>query len=386
MNSSRKINRKEFLQIAGMGAAGLVVSGCAGATRPTETELVMPTRTKKPSIPTSTSPVEQASTTMPGKVAIQRCSDYDQVNVRKTLESILDQIGGIGDVIRPGARVAVKVNLTGGYSSLPNPEFDATTTYVTHPAVVRALMELIKDAGASSLLLTEAIWHPMDLSAWGYQEWLDPLGISVIDLNSPSPYPDFAIVPTGNDYKVFNHFTLNRVLGEVDAFVSVSKMKCHAICGVTHTMKNLVGITPLSAYNLQGQAGNRQAIHGTEQEVSMHLPQAVVDLNLVRPIHLGIVDGIMTVDGGEGPWIPGMNEIKPGVLIAGKNPVATDAVATAVMGFDPTAPYMASPFLNAENHLNLARKAGLGTNRIAEIEVIGERIEDVVTPFRAVSG
>jgi uncharacterized protein (DUF362 family) len=193
-------------------------------------------------------------------------------------------------------------------------------------------------------------------------------------------------VPTGSDFYVFNHFTLNRVLGEVDAFVSVSKMKCHAICGVTHTMKNLVGITPLSAYNLQGESGNRQAIHGTDQEVSIHLPQAVVDLNLVRPIQLGIVDGIMTVEGGEGPWISSMNEINPGVLIAGKNPVSTDAVATAVMGFDPTAPYMASPFYNAENHLNLARKAGLGTNRIVEIEVIGERIEDVVTPFRAVSG
>jgi uncharacterized protein (DUF362 family) len=385
MNHQNKLSRREFLHIAGIGAAGLVVTGCGGQKTPRNDAVsATPTRTRKPSIPTSTSVVKEAAINNTARVAIQRCENYDPANVRKALETMFDQIGGLGDVVRPGARVAVKVNLTGGYGSLPNPEYDATTTYVTHPEVVHALMELLKDAGASSLILTEAIWHPMDLSAWGYQDWLDSLGVSVVDLNGPSPYQDFAIVPTGSDFSIFNHFTLNRMLGEIDAFISVSKMKCHAICGVTHSMKNLVGITPLSVYNLQGEAGNRQAIHGTDQEVATHLPGAVVDLNRTRPIHLAVIDGIMTVEGGEGPWIPGMNEIEPKVLIAGKNPVSTDAVATAVMGFDPTAPISVAPFTNAENHLTLAREAGLGTNRLLEIEVVGERIEDVVTPFNAV--
>jgi uncharacterized protein (DUF362 family) len=383
MGASKKVSRRDFLKIVGIGTAGLIVSSCGGREEQ-ETVIPTPTRTRKPSIPTSTAEPKKLSAVDSAKVALNRCPNYDAVNVRQTLENMLDQIGGLGDVIRPGARVAVKVNLTGGYNTLPNPEYDATTTYVTHPEVVRALMELLRDAGAGSLFLTEAIWNPMDLSAWGYQDWLDPLGISVVDLNSPAPYPDFSITPTGNEFSVFDHFTLNRVLTEVDAYVSVSKMKCHAICGVTHTMKNLVGITPLSAYNLQGSAGNRQAIHGTDQEVTTHLPNAVVDLNRTRPIQLAIVDGIMTVEGGEGPWISSMKAISPQVLIAGKNPVSTDAVATAVMGFDPTAPFSVKPFQNAENHLNLAREAGLGTNRLVEIEVVGERIQDVVMPFQAV--
>ncbi len=385
MRVSTKITRRDFLRLIGVGSAGLALSGCGGPDAKTPDAIpVTPTRTRKPAIPTSTSEVEIASSGLANRVSIQRCPNYDPATVRRSLETMFDQVGGLGDVIRPGARVAVKVNLTGGYNSLPDPSYDATTAYVTHPEVVHGLMELLKDAGASSLYLVEAIWHPMDLSAWGYQDWLDPLGIMVVDLNGPAPYPDYAITPTGNEFSVFDHFTLNRVLGEVDAFISVSKMKCHAICGVTHSMKNLVGITPLNAYNLQGGAGNRQALHGTDQEVSTHLPGAVVDLNRTRPIQLAIIDGIMTVEGGEGPWITGMREIAPQVLVAGKNAVSTDAVATAVMGFDPTAPYQVSPFNHAENHLNLAREAGLGTNRLVEIEIVGERIQDVAVPFQAV--
>ena len=57
----------------------------------------------------------------------------------------------------------------------------------------------------------------------------------------------------------------------------------------------------------------------------------VADLAAARPIHLGILDGIDTMAGGEGPWNSGVRVVKPGVLIAGLNPVCTDAVSTAVM-------------------------------------------------------
>jgi uncharacterized protein (DUF362 family) len=69
------------------------------------------------------------------------------------------------------------------------------------------------------------------------------------------------------------------------------------------------------------------------------------------------------------------------VLLAGKSPVATDAVATAVMGFDPTAEYPNAPFLRGENYLNIAQSLGLGTNRLEEIEVKGVSIEEVQQKF-----
>jgi uncharacterized protein (DUF362 family) len=77
------------------------------------------------------------------------------------------------------------------------------------------------------------------------------------------------------------------------------------------------------------------------------------------------------MDSGEGPWVEHTQLQMPHVLIAGKNAVATDAVTTAVMGFDPTAKYPNRRFLRGDNHLNIARSLGLGTNRLDEIEITG---------------
>ena len=109
----------------------------------------------------------------------------------------------------------------------------------------------------------------------------------------------------------------------------------------------------------------------------------LTDINLARPVNISLIDGIWTTEGGEGPWIKGLAQVKPGVLLAGKDPVATDLVATAAMGFDPTADYPSAPFVNGVNHLNIAAKRGLGTNLLSEITVVGEKIEDVKMDFKA---
>jgi hypothetical protein len=51
------------------------------------------------------------------------------------------------------------------------------------------------------------------------------------------------------------------------------------------------------------------------------------------------------------------------------------------MGHDPTGDYPDSPFVRCVNHLNLAAQAGLGTNRLDEIEVVGAPISQVKTHF-----
>jgi uncharacterized protein (DUF362 family) len=174
---------------------------------------------------------------------------------------------------------------------------------------------------------------------------------------------------------------LNHLLEEVDTFVSVAKMKMHWWAGVTLSMKNLIGLAPVGSYNSSPQDLNRSAFHGNENITGMRLPRVIVDLNRARPIHLALIDGISTVDGGEGPWHD-LSQINAGVLIAGKNAVATDAVATAVMGFDPCAEMPHSPFFRGINHLNLARTLGLGTNRLDEIEILGTPIAAVQRKFR----
>lgn len=68
--------------------------------------------------------------------------------------------------------------------------------------------------------------------------------------------------------------------------------------------------------------------------------------------------------------------------MAGVNALATDAVGTALMGFDPQAEPMTGPFVRSDNHVALAAEIGLGTNRLADIDVVGAPINDVKVTFK----
>jgi uncharacterized protein (DUF362 family) len=347
------ISRRRFLQGMGAVAAGLLVAGCQP---------------------------RGDSGTSRSRVAIARAASYDRDVVRQQVETLLDGVGGLDDVIGSGDRVAIKVNLTGGTYFDPPAGVSATESYLTHPEVVRALCELLRDAGARDLFIVEAVYDRESYHLFGYEEMAGAVDATLIDLNAPHPYGDFGSVPVGEGWFVYEDFCFNHILEEVDAFVSVAKMKCHFECGVTHSMKNLIGLVPVSRYCLSEEHWWRSALHGLGDETKARLPRVILDLNRARPIHLALVDGIKTAEGGEvprGSFAP----VQPGVLFAGKDPVATDAVATAAMGFDPTIEPPNVPFLRGDNYLNLARELEMGTNRLEEIEVVSNSIDDVMYKF-----
>jgi uncharacterized protein (DUF362 family) len=105
-------------------------------------------------------------------------------------------------------------------------------------------------------------------------------------------------------------------------------------------------------------------LHGEHRAYRYRLPAVIVDLVRARPIHFALIDGVMTSEGGEGPWLAdSFHPIEDvvGALVAGKNPVATDAVGAAVMGFDPTARSVEEkPFEFCLNHLQMADEYGIG--------------------------
>ncbi len=389
--SSRKtLTRRDFLQIAGV-AAGAMLTGCAlepptawpkETTSPTSVPQVAPTVTAATSVPVVSTGARKA------QVAIAREKTYDPQALYDRIRDMLDSLGGLGDIVRPGARVAIKTNLTGGaYWEGKTQGLPGVETFVTHPEVVRALGKLVLDAGAKALYIVEAVYQWESYTVWGYDDVAKELGATLIDLNAKAPYPDFAATPVPGGGKLYNEFTFNHILEEIDTFMSVSKMKCHWVAGVTHTMKNLFGLVPLQFYRANQQDSYRSGFHGPNDETAGdRVPQIITDLNRARPLHFGLVDGIKTTESGEGPWIEGVRPLEPGVLFAGKDVVATDAVATAAMGFDPTAADKTTPFIRGRNHIQLAHDLGLGTNRLEEIEVLGASLKDVTTRFRAALG
>ncbi|MBI5689219.1 MAG: DUF362 domain-containing protein [Verrucomicrobia bacterium] len=110
------------------------------------------------------------------------------------------------------------------------------------------------------------------------------------------------------------------------------------------------------------------------------MPRIITDVCTARPIHLGVIDGITTLNWSEGPWVKGKEQkiARPGVLICGFDPVATDVVGTRVMGFENVrAPRGTVPFGPGDNHLVMAERAGLGTCEASRIDVVGEPIAKV---------
>jgi uncharacterized protein (DUF362 family) len=369
-----QLSRRRCLQTIGITAVGLLAEGCLPRT---DSHAPTPSPELWPAVS-----VPQPLSAQAPRVAVAQATTYDRGVVRQQVRALIDGIGGLDDLIRRGPRVAIKVNLTGGTTSKSVKGVPPIESFVTHPEVVRALGEALLEAGARELFIVEAVYERASFSQWGYDDVARALGATLVDLNHPDPYPAFIRMPVGQNPFIYEEFTLHPLLEEIDTFVSVAKVKCHQIGGVTLSMKNLFGLAPLQLYRRDPKDTYRSLFHGDPHETGTRVPRIIVDINRARPIDLALLDGIKTVEGGEGPWIESMQPIAPGILLAGKQALATDAVATAVMGFDPQGSYPSSPFLHGDNHLNLAAGLRLGTNRLDEIRVVGANIDDVGWQFK----
>jgi len=363
-NQQSEVSRRDFLRLAGVAAASALVGAC------------------KPKVSGVSSEATQKPSGKKAQVAIAKVIDYNQDTINQAVSDLIKQLGGLQDVVKPGNRVAIKPNLTGGVNSGTAPGgVSAKESFITHPNVVRALINEVKAAGAKEVLIVESVYEWASYTQWGYVDVANATGATLIDLNDFKPYENFIEATVGDDSYIYPKFTMNKILQDVDVFMSVSKMKNHYNAGVTHTMKNLYGLVPYRFYTLNKGDAYRSAFHGTEDQTRTRLPRVIIDVNRTRTINFSLIDGIKTAEGGEGPWIATFKPVAPGVLLAGKNPVSTDAVATAVMGHNPTADYPDAPFIRCDNHLNLAAARGLGTNKLEEIEVVGETIESVRFQF-----
>ncbi len=310
---------------------------------------------------------------------------YDPVSVKAKVQYLFETLGGIGDVVKKGNKVAIKINLTGGSGNATSSMLNGlsiTDTMWTHPAVLQAVGELLIDAGVngSDIYIVDSLWDtgptaPFGANdSFGYAAVQKTLGCNMVDLNYPAPYSAFGtrnVEPTPLN---FVHFTMNQILSDVDVYVSIPKLKQHAEAGLTCSLKNQVGTVPKSLYTITSNASRRQMLHNpTGGSSASYLPESICDLNAARPVNLAVVDGIKNSKGGEGVWIPTFVPYESHVLIAGKDPVATDSIGAYLMGLDCEAASLPLPGGGTcDNYLYLLNRNGIGTNQLNEIEVLGD--------------
>jgi len=349
-------------------------------------------------------------------VAVAACRSYGS-EMEPVLRKLFDQAGGLGRFVR-GKTVVIKVNMTGNPSQRFR-HFDAGDSFWTHPAMIGRVIHLMGLAGARRIRIVESfasgslpLAESMLMAGWDPADFLN--AAPNVELHNTSLIGEakkYSRLPAGGDYYIYPGFDLNYCYEECDVFVSISKLKEHATAGVTMCLKNLFGIAPTTIYG--GGAGvdepaitpngGRSMFHTGYRQPSKSAPQEreplvtadpgarvpliVVDLAAARPIDLAIIDGIWTITGAEGPWNREsrrrrMRRIEPGVLAVGANAVCTDAVGTALMGFDPMAGRGSAPFETCDNTLELAEDRGLGSRDLNRIEVIGPKLSELAMDFR----
>ena len=129
-------------------------------------------------------------------------------------------------------------------------------------------------------------------------------------------------------------------------------MKTHIATKVTLGMKNMFGLIPdkfKAKYHAKG------------------ISKVIVDINTVIKPNLTVIDGFVAME-GKGPTDG--DPVKMDLIIAGKDPVATDATCARAMGIDP----------HEISHIRTAHKKGLG--KIDDVEIIGSKLEDVRREFK----
>ena len=277
------------------------------------------------------------------KVSIVKVAGRDRAQVAAGVRQAIEMAGGVNDLIRPGMRVMIKPNMV---AQPPSAEVGACTS----PLVCQAVADVVKELGGLPIIAessargadTEAAYRTMGYDALRAQ------GYEVVDLKKDKTV---RIPLVGG--RVLTEITTYELVTQVDAIISVPILKTHDQGQITLSLKNLKGLV-IDA--------DKRRIH----QIGMF--EGAVDLvSHFKPI-FAVVDGVIGQE-GMGPLL-GL-PVEMGVVLAGRDLVAVDAIGGRVMGFAP-----------AEVPITTAAAArGLGTMDEAEIEVTGEPVASVARRF-----
>jgi uncharacterized protein (DUF362 family) len=331
------------------------------------------------------------------------CQRYEFAEVRRVLADLFDRLGDVRQLVK-NKHVTLKVNLV-NTSDASVAGVPLWLTVTVHPVVAMALGSLLVDYGAKAVVFTDQLPFstPDEQAFAGY-------GFHLAEFNrlmegrarfentrNLGRYKNYALVKVPGGGELASAWEVNRAYVDTDVLVSLAKLKSHVSGGISAGMKNLFGVPPSSLYgdDLEQEPDEKatgyrnKSMHNcarkpftsvgaftgksVDGDHGFNVPRFIVDLNAAFPIRLVVIDGISVIQSAEGWWNGSMVSItRPGLLIAGRNPVCTDAVAAGVMGFNPDAPDRTWPFVNGTNYLALARRKGMGENRLSQLEVVGQ--------------
>ena len=258
-------------------------------------------------------------------------ASYD--NVRQAVDRVFE----LFPLSLEGKRVLVKPNLLR--------TSEAEEAIVTHPSVLRAVVERVEEMEPESLIVGD---NPGLFNYGANEEVFEKTGL----MEAAKGY----YRNIGNDSRkvdfnpgFMDSVSLSHAILDADIIISLPKFKTHGLTVLTGAIKNSYGFLPgAQKAKLHRLAGSPERFH-----------DLIVDVFRLRVPDLFIVDAIVGME-GNGPASPDLREI--GLVLASDNAVAMDSVIATMMGLDPA----------RLRFLQKAKEAGLGDFDMENISIMGE--------------
>ena len=241
------------------------------------------------------------------RVTVTRCDGYDRDQVRAAVSEALEPLGGMAAFVRPGQRVLIKPNLLSAK--------DPARAVTTHPNLVEAVALEVRRAGAEpfvgdspggAIRGIQRVWKNT-----GMEEMSRRSGVELVNFEASGSRE----VRSGR-----YAFYIARPVLEADCIINLAKLKTHSLTLLTCAVKNMFGVIPGFG------KGEQHKLYPKPDEFADMLVHL---FRLVRP-SLTIVDGILAM-AGNGPGSGDPYDL--GLLLAGCDAVAVDAVAADIIGF-----------------------------------------------------
>jgi uncharacterized protein (DUF362 family) len=272
------------------------------------------------------------------KVSVIKCEDY--CKVKSAIKHSVDLLGGFQKYVKEGSTVLLKPNL-GSCRPLDS-------GFVTHPQFIKAVAELVKEAGGK--ILIGDIAAGADGDACKFKEVAEQTSSQVIDLTKEG-----FVVKNIPDYYVVDRIGLTEKIFEVGCVINLPKLKTHGITFLTGAVKNLFGCV---------EPQLRLLLHLRFNTLDFN--RALADIySVIKPrITLNIMDAIDAIEGG---FALKGNKKRVGLVLSSEDAVCLDVVSAAITGHNPSELPL----------INYASKNDPAYN-IKNIEILGESLAGVV--------
>jgi uncharacterized protein (DUF362 family)/Pyruvate/2-oxoacid:ferredoxin oxidoreductase delta subunit len=271
-------------------------------------------------------------------VALTSCGSYEPARIGNAVRELLSPLGGMEAFVRPGQRVLLKPNLLSAK--------DPSRAITTHPNLIEAVAEEVRRCGAVPF-----IGDSPGGAIRGIKRVWTNTGMEEMALRSKIDLVNFeASGSQGIDFGKYTFFVSKPVL-EADVIISLPKLKTHSLTLLTCAVKNMFGVIPGFR---KGELHKLYPKPGEFAEMLVHL------YKLVTP-SLSIVDAVLAME-GNGP--SSGRPFQLGLLMAGSDGVAVDAVAADIIGFRD----------NFIDTTRIAAEMGLGTGDISGLALVGSGV------------